>query len=48
MLATGDTLAYCPQAATFAKALGTAARNDNGQPALSCLGENLGSDGEVC
>ena len=31
MLATGDTLTYCPQAATFAKALGTAARNDNGR-----------------
>ena len=30
MLATGDTLTYCPQAATFAKALGAAARYDNG------------------
>ena len=30
LLATGDTLTYCPQAATFAKALGTAARYDNG------------------
>ena len=30
LLATGDTLTYCPQAATFAKALGTAARHDNG------------------
>ena len=30
LLATGDTLTYCPQAADFAKALGTAARTDNG------------------
>ena len=34
MLATGDTLTYCPQAAVFAKALGTAARNDNGHIAF--------------
>ena len=34
LLATGSTLAYCPQAATFAKALGTAARHDNGHIAL--------------
>ena len=31
LLATGDTLTYCPQAGTFAKALGTAARHDNGR-----------------
>ena len=30
LLATGDTLTYCPQAAEFAKALSTAARTDNG------------------
>ena len=30
LLATGSTLTYCPQAVTFAKALGTAARYDNG------------------
>ena len=30
LLATGDTLTYCPQAAEFAKALGTASRTDNG------------------
>ena len=30
LLTTGGTLAYCPQAADFAKALGTAARHDNG------------------
>ena len=30
LLATGDTLTYCPQAADFAKALSTAARTDNG------------------
>ena len=27
LLTTGGTLTYCPQAATFAKALGTAARH---------------------
>ena len=30
LLTTGGTLMYCPQAATFAKALATAARHDNG------------------
>ena len=30
LLTTGGTLTYCPQAADFAKALGTAARHDNG------------------
>ena len=30
LLATGDTLTYCPQAAEFAKALSTGARTDNG------------------
>ena len=30
LLTTGSTLMYCPQAAAFAKALGTAARHDNG------------------
>ena len=30
LLATGNTLTYCPQAGNFAKALGTAARTDNG------------------
>ena len=30
LLASGDTLTYCPQAGAFAKALGTAARHDNG------------------
>ena len=30
LLTTGSTLTYCPQAVTFAKALGTAARCDNG------------------
>ena len=30
MLATGDALTHCPQAAAFAKALSTAAGNDNG------------------
>ena len=30
LLATGDTLTYCPQAATSAKALSAAARTDNG------------------
>ena len=42
LLTTGSTPMYCPQAADFAKALGTAARHDNGhivslasRPALS-------------
>ena len=30
LLTTGGTLMYCPQASDFAKALGTAARHDNG------------------
>ena len=30
LLTTGSALTYCPQTATFAKALGTAARHDNG------------------
>ena len=34
LLTTGGMLTYCPQAADFAKALGTAARHDNGLAGL--------------
>ena len=38
LLTTGSTLASCPQVATFAKALGTAARHDNGHIASLASG----------
>ena len=38
LLTTGGTLTYCPQAATFAKALGAAARHDSGHTGEALCG----------